>query len=97
MVRTLKWMTPTSKVKNHGHQIKKRYFMSHLTILQVIFEVTWVNIKGQRSTWKVEVKGQGDQVKHVISGFIWLSVDLGFRSVRVSCVSILCTAELWIY
>ena len=50
---------------------KKRYFRSHLTILQVIFEVKGHVGQGQRSHGsrsKVKVK-----VKNVISGHIWPS------------------------
>ena len=37
------------RVKGQGHQVKKQYFRSHLTVLQVIFEVKGHMGQGQRS------------------------------------------------
>ena len=50
---------------------KKHGFRSHSTTLQVIFEVKGHMSQGQRSHGsrsKVDLEGQGHQVKNVISG-----------------------------
>ena len=68
LVSTWTWMTPklTLRVKviGQGHEVKKRYFMSHSTTLQVFFEVKGHMGQGQRSHWsrsKVDLEGQGQR------------------------------------
>ncbi len=64
------------ELEGQGYQVKKCYFRSNLTILQVIFDVKGPMGHGQRSHGsrsKVDHEGQGHQVKNVISGFIWPS------------------------
>ena len=67
----------TLKVKGQGYEVKKCYFRSHSTTVQVTFEVKGhmgqgqrSHGSGQRSTLKVKVKGQGLQVKNVVSDLI---------------------------
>ena len=72
LVRTLTWMTPTltlrDKVIGQGHQVKKRCFRSHLTILLAMVEVkvTWVKVTRSKMWFQVlfyrltgSVQGQG--------------------------------------
>ncbi len=63
--------------QGQGHEVQKRYFRSHSTTLQVLFEVNGHIGQGQRSHGsrsKVDlvgqVKCQGHQVKNVILGLI---------------------------
>ncbi len=73
---------PKVDLEGQGHRskvkvmrLKKRYFRSHWTTLQAIFEVKDHKGQGQRSHGSrskvdLEGQGQGHQVKNVISGLI---------------------------
>ncbi len=80
LVSTWTWMTPklTLRVKviGQGHEVKKRYFRSHSTTLQVIFEVKGHRGQGQRSYGsrsKVDLEGQGQRSRSPGQKFVFMS------------------------